>query len=82
MELLNCHKEKLHGATILNTTINGNAHQDFFNQQNVLRLHPERAGGVLHVHKCARFVVHVIKNSFCTKGVPVSVCFDNSSEGI
>ena len=43
IELLICHIEKLHRATILTTTINGNSHQIFLNQQNALGTHEERA---------------------------------------
>ena len=65
---------------ILTTTINGNSHQVFLNQQNALVLHAERARGSLYVHKCAKVVVRVIENSFCTQELPVRFSSDNSSE--
>ena len=66
----------------LTTSINGKANQVFLNQQNALRLHAERAGGVLIVHKGAKVVVRNIESSFCTEDLPVRVSSDNSSEGI
>ena len=78
IELLNYRIEKLQRAMILTTSINGKANQVFLNQQNALRLHAERAGGVLIVHKGAKVVVRNIESSFCTEDVPVRVSSDNS----
>ena len=68
---------------ILTTTtpINGNSHQIFVNQQNALCIHADRAGGILHVRRCAKVIVHVVENQFCTKEEPIRVSSDNSSEG-
>ena len=81
-ELLNCHIETLHRAMILTTPINGNSHQIFLNQQDALGTHAERAGGILYVHRCAKVIVHVVENQFCTEEVPIRVSSDNSSEEI
>ena len=67
---------------ILTTPINGNSHQIFLNQQNALATHEERAGGILYVHRCAKSIVYVVKNQFCTEEVPIRVSSDNSSERI
>ena len=82
IELLNCHIEKLHRAMILTTSINGKSHQIFLSQQNALVTNAERAGGILYVHRCAKVIVHVIENQFCTEEVPVRVFSDNTSEVI
>ena len=82
IELLNCHIEKLHRAMILTTSINGNSHQIFLSQQNALGKRAERAGGILYVHRCAKVIVHVVENQFCTEEVPVRVFSDNTSEVI
>ena len=63
-------------------TINGNSHQIFLNQQNALGTHAEKVGGILYVHRCAKFIVHVVENQFCTDEVPIRVSSDNSSRGI
>ena len=81
-ELLNCHIEKLHRAMILTTSINGNSHQIFLSQQNALGTHAERAGGKLYIHRCAKVIVHVVENQFCTEEVPIKVSSDNTSEVI
>ena len=70
IELLNCHKETLHRAMILTTPINGNSHQIFLSQQNAVGTHAEKAVGILYVHRCAKVIVHVVENQFCTKEVP------------
>ena len=67
---------------ILTTPINGNLHQIFLNQQNALGTHAERAGGILYVYRCAKLIVHVVENQFCTEEVQNRVSSDNSSEGI
>ena len=67
---------------ILTTPINGNSHQFFLNQHKALGKHAERAGGILYVHRCAKIIVHVVENQFCTEEVPIRVSSDNSSEGI
>ena len=82
IELLNYHIETLHRAMILTTSINGNSHQIFLNQQNALVSHAETAGGILYVHRCAKVIIHVVENQFCTEKVPIRVSFGNSSEGI
>ena len=82
IELLNCDIETLHRAMILTTPINGKSHQIFVNQQNSLGTHAKRAGETLYVHKCAKVIVHVVENQFCTGEVPIRVSSDNSSEGI
>ena len=82
IELLNCHIEELHRAMILTTSFNGNSHQVFLSQQNALGTHAERAGGILYVHRCAKVIVHVVENQFCTEEVPVRVFSDNTSEVI
>ena len=82
IELLNCHIEKWHRAMILTTSINGNSHQIFLSQQNALGTHAERAGGILYVRRCAKVIVHVVENQFCTEEVPVRVSSDNTSEVI
>ena len=82
IELLNCHIETLHRALILTTPINGNSHQIFPIQQNTLGTHAERAGGILYVYRCAKLMIHVVENLFCTEEVPIRVSSDNSSEGI
>ena len=82
IELLNCHIEKLHRAMIRTTSINGNSHQIFLSQQNALGTHTERVGGILYVHRCAKVIVHVAENQFCTEEVPVRVFSDNTSEVI
>ena len=81
-ELLNRQIKTLHRAMILTTTIKGNSHQILLNQQNALGTHAEKAGGILYVHRCAKVIVHVAENQFCTKEVPMRVSSDNSSEGI
>ena len=80
--LLNCHIETLHRAMILPTPINGNSPQIFLNQQNALGSHAERAGKILYVHRCAKVIVHVVENQFCTEEVPIRLSSYNSSEGI
>ena len=82
IELLICHIETQHRAMILTTPINGNSHQLFLNQQNALGTHAKREGGILYVHRCAKVIVHVVENQFCTEEVPIRVSSDNSSEGI
>ena len=82
IELLNCHIEKLHRAMILTTSINGISHQIFLSQQNALGAHAERAGGIVYVHRCAKVIVHVVENQFCTEEVPIRVSSDNTSEVI
>ena len=77
IELLNCHIETLHRAMILTTPINGNSHQIFLNQQNALGTHAERAGGILCIHRCAKIIVQVVENQFCTEEVPIRVSSDN-----
>ena len=57
-------------------------HQVFLNQQNALGLHAERAGEVLYVHNCAKFVARVIESLFSNKELPFRVSSDKSSEGI
>ena len=81
-EFLYCHIRKLHRAMILRTPINGNSNQIFLNQQNAQGTHAERAGGILHVHRYAKVIVHVVENQFCTEEVPNRVFTVNSSEGI
>ena len=34
-------------------------------------VHVERAGAVVHLHRCAKMEVMVIENTFCTEEVPV-----------
>ena len=80
--LLKCHIETLQRAMIFTTPINGNSTQIFLNQQKALGTHVKRAGGILSVHRCAKIIVHVVENQFCTEDVPVSVSSDNSSEEI
>ena len=82
IEFLKSHIETLHRAMISTTPINGNSHQIFLNQQNALGTHQERAGGILYIHRCAKVIVHVVENQFCTEEVPKRLSFDNSSEGI
>ena len=82
IELLNCHCKKLHRAMILTTTINENSHKSFLSQQNALGTHAERARGIIYFHRCAKVIVHIVENQFCTEVVPISVSSDNSSEGI
>ena len=82
IELLNCHIEKLHIAMILTTSINGTSHQIFLGQQNALGTHAKRAGGILYVHRCAKVIVHVVENQFCTEEVPIRVSSGNTSEVI
>ena len=73
---------KLQTAMLLTTTIKGNTHQLFLDQQNALGLHPEGAGGVLNIHECDKAVCRVIENSFCTEEVPITLSSENSSQGI
>ena len=82
IELSNCHLEKLHRAMILTTSINGNSHQIFLSKQNALGTHAERAGGILYVHRCAKIIMHVVENQFCTEEVTIMVSFYNTSEVI
>ena len=82
IELIYCHIKRLHRAMILTTPVNGNSHQIFLNHQNALGTHAERVGGILYVHRCAKVIVQVVKNQFCTEEVPIRVSSDNSSEGI
>ena len=82
IEFLICHLETLHRALISTTPINRNSHQIFLNQQNALGTHAERAGGTFYVHMCAKVIVLVVENQFCTEEVPIRVSSDNSSEGI
>ena len=79
IELLNGHMEALHRAMILTTPINGNSHQIFLNQQKALGTHAERAGGILYVHRCAKVIVYVVENQFCTEEVQIRVSSDNRS---
>ena len=81
IELLNCYIETLHRAIILTTPIKGNSHQIFLNQQNALGTQARRAGGINYVHRCAKVILHVVENQFCTEEVPIRVSSDNSSEG-
>ena len=37
------------------------------------RTHVERAGTVLHVHKCVKIIATLTKHSFCTEKIPVLV---------
>ena len=67
---------------ILTTSINGNSHQIFLSQKNALGTHAERAGGIFYVHRCAKVIVNVVENQFCTEESPVRVFSDNSSEVI
>ena len=67
---------------ILMTPINGNSHQILLNKQNALGTHAERAGAILYVHRCAKVIVHVVKDQFCTEEVPIRVSSGNNSEGI
>ena len=80
LELLNCNIETLNRAMILTTSINGNSHQISLSQQNALGAHAKRAGGILYVHRCAKVIVHVVENQFCTEEVPIRVFSDNTSE--
>ena len=82
IELLNCHIEKLHRAMILATSVNENSHQIFLSQQNALCAHAERAGGIIYVHRCAKVIVHVVENQFCTEEVRIRVSSDITSEVI
>ena len=82
VKLLNCHIETLHRAMILTTPINGKSHQIFLNQGNALVTYAERAGGILYVHMCAKVIVNVVENQFCTEKVQIRVSSDNSSETI
>ena len=67
---------------ILTTPINGNSHQIFLNQQNALGTHAERAVGIFYVHRCAKVIVHVVENQFCTEEVPIRVSSESSTEKI
>ena len=80
IELLSCRIERLHRAMIITKPINGNSHQVFLNQQNALGLHAERVVGILYVNRCAKVIVHIVENHFCTEEVPIRVSSDNSSE--
>ena len=82
IDLLECHIEKLHRAMILTKPINGSSHQIFLSQQNALDKHAKRAGGIPDVHRCAKIIVHIVENQFCTEEVPIRVSSDNSSERI
>ena len=67
---------------ILTISINGNSHQIFLSLQNALGTHAERAGGILCVRRCAKVIVHVVENQFCTEEVTIRVSSDNTSEVI
>ena len=66
---------------ILTTPINGNANQVFLNQQNALGFHADKTRGVLYVSMCAKVVVRVMENSFCTKEIPVRVFLTTVHKG-
>ena len=80
IDLLYFHIEKLQRVMTLTTSISGNSHQVFLNQQNALGLHKGRAGGLLCVHLSAKMVVRVTESSYCTKEVPVRMSSDISSK--
>ena len=44
--------------------------------------HAERVGGIIYVHRCAKVIVHVVENQFCTEEVPIRMSSDNTSEVI
>ena len=74
--------ETLHRAMILTTPINGDSHEIVLNQQNALGTHAERAGEMLYVHRCAKVIVHVVENQFCSEEVSIRVFADNSLERV
>ena len=80
IELLNCHIEKLHRAMILTTSINESSHQIFLSQQNALGTHTKITRGIFYVQRCAKVIVHVVENQFCTEEVPIRVSSHNTSE--
>ena len=67
---------------ILTKPTNGSSHQIFLSQQNALDKHAKRAGGIPDVHRCAKIIVHIVENQFCTEEVPIRVSSDTSSERI
>ena len=79
IELLNCHIKTLHRALILTKPITGNSHQIYFNQQNALGTHSERAGGILYVHRCIKVIVHVVENQFSFPMYPNALELQNGS---
>ena len=78
IELQECQIDNLRKGNVLAMTGNGDSHSIFFEKQNALGLHAEKAGGILYVHRCAKTLVEIVNLSFCTDEVPVQVVIDST----
>ena len=79
IELQACRIDNLRQGNVLAMTGNGDAHSVFFENQNLLGLHAEKAGGLLYVHRCAKVLVEIITLEFCTEEVPVQMIVNGTA---